>query len=205
MLLSVYLDYLNSEFHIQRLLSKYSEAATLALLNTSNQMLTAVMVLIKQHSLAHELQRDYAWLVLFYGVSSAGVLAAELSRSSRTNQPFPPSMSRPEVIRNLSVLISYLEWVTRPGDGNYAACSEASKMLARILDEALDPHSIATTDQRQPQQELQPAGANGEMPAPSEDPTLLELNGIGNEALPIDSEAFLDWFENVDWNNPMGL
>lgn len=205
MLLSVYLDYLNSEFHIQRLLSKYSEAATLALLNTSNQMLTAVMVLIKQHSLAHELQRDYAWLVLFYGVSSAGVLAAELSRSSRTNQPFPPSMSRPEVIRNLSVLISYLEWVTRPGDGNYAACSEASKMLARILDEALDPQSIATTDQRQPQQELQPAGANGEMPAPSEDPTLLELNGIGNEALPIDSEAFLDWFENVDWNNPMGL
>lgn len=201
MLLSVYLDYLNSEIHIQRLLSKYSEAATHSLLETSNKMLTTVMVLIKQHSLTHEIQSDYAWTVLLYGVSSAGVLAAELSRSSRTNQSLPPPMSRSEVIRSLSVLISYLGWVTRPGDGNYATCSEASRMLTRILDEALNPQSMPPNQQSQ-QPVLEPA-RNEDMLAPVEDQIMLESNRNGNETLPMDGEAFLDWFDSVYWNDPV--
>lgn len=201
MLLSVYLDRLNSEFHIQRILSKFSQEANHALLDTSNQMLTTVMVVIKQHSLTHELQRDYAWIVLFYGVSSAGVLAAELSYCTRTNKSLLPWVSRSELIRNLSVLISYLEWVTRPGDGNYAACSEASNMLARILDEALDPQAVSNDKQTE-----QPVSE------PTSHEALLEpviaqnvLEGTGDGTLPIDSEVFLDWFDSVDWNNPMGF
>lgn len=109
-------------------------------------------------------------------------------------------MSRSEVVRNLSVLISYLEWVTRPGDGNYAACSEASKMLARILDEALDPQVT-----EQPQQPV-PEPTRDELSlAHVEDQIMLESSGAGNEALFMDSEAFLDWFDNVDWNNPMAF
>ena len=203
MLLSVFLDYLNSEFHIQRLLSAYSDAATHELLNISNQMLVTVMILVKQHNLKRELQRDYAWVILFYGVSSAGVLAAELNRSARTGHALPPTVSRSEVIRSLSVMISYLEWVTRPGEGNHAACSEASKMLARILDEALDPSPIPTND-RIAQPELESAGRNALL-APVEGQTILESNGNDSlsEPLPMDSGAFLDWFDSVDWNNPM--
>lgn len=63
MLLSVYLDYLNSKFHIERLICRFSEAAKADLLGISNEMLTTVMVLIKQHNLTRELQRDYAWIV----------------------------------------------------------------------------------------------------------------------------------------------
>ena len=40
------------------------------------------------------------------------------------------------------MLIYHLEWFTRPGGGNDAACSEASKMLARILDEALESQYV---------------------------------------------------------------
>lgn len=207
MLLSVYLDRLNSDFHIQRILCKYSPDANHVLLSISNQMLSTVMVLIKQHSLAHELQRDYAWIVLFYGVSSAGVLAAELSRCSRTSQLLPTWLSRSELIRHLSVLISYLEWVTSPGDGNYAACSEASKILARILDEALEAQTTVMTNKQPEQPVLEPA-RNEETVEPVEGLAggmLLDGSEIGGDTLPMDSEAFLEWFDNVDWNNPMGF
>ena len=63
MLLAVYLDYLNSLFLIYRLLCKYSEAASHSLLSTSMQQLTAVIVLVKQHSVSQAMQRDYAWMV----------------------------------------------------------------------------------------------------------------------------------------------
>ena len=63
MLLANYMDKLNSDFHIQKLLCKYSPAGNQALLSTSMQMLTSVMIVVKQHSLRYEMQRDYAWLV----------------------------------------------------------------------------------------------------------------------------------------------
>ena len=48
---------------MERLICRFSEAAKANLLDISNEMLTAVMVLIKQHNLTRELQRDYAWIV----------------------------------------------------------------------------------------------------------------------------------------------
>ncbi len=162
------------------------------------------MVLIRQHSLTQELRRDYAWIVLFYGVSSAGVLAAELSRCTRTSHLLPTWLSRSGLIRNLSVLVSYLEWVTRPGDGNYAACSEASKILARILDEALESQTSMVATQ-QPEQPVLGLARNEEMLEPMEGQMLWEGDGMGDEGLPMESEAFLNWFDTVDWNNPMGI
>ena len=187
------------------------------LLGISNEMLTTVMVLIKQHNLTRELQRDYAWIVslenvillrahiaahkakvLFYGVSTAGVLAAELKRCAQNGLSLPGSLSRSELIRNLSVLISYLEWVTRPGDGNHAACSEASKMLARILDDAL----VLQSNVEQPRQPVLEPSKNGAVLTLEDDNMMLNQDDC--DTLPVDSEAFLEWFDSVDWNNPMG-
>ena len=95
------------------------------------------------------------------------------------------------------MLISYLEWVTRPGDGNHAACSEASKMLARVLDEALDSQSNV-------EQPCQPVlkHSNNEAVLTSEgDNRMLDPNDC--DIFPIDSEASLEWFDSVEWNNPM--
>ena len=139
--------------------------------------------------------------MLFYGVSSAGVLAAELSRSTQTGESLPASIPRAELIRNLSVLVSYLEWVTSPGDGNYAACSEASKLLARILDEALDPQAAKNASSTS---HSTLSLVQNELSSKStENQTSPAING--NEAFTLDSEAFLDWFDSVDWNNTMGL
>lgn len=59
----------NSDFHILRLLCKYSLAGSHALLSTSMQMLTLVMVVVEQHTPRYEMQRDYAWLVSIYAVT----------------------------------------------------------------------------------------------------------------------------------------
>lgn len=82
------------------------------------QMLTLVMVVVEQHTPRYEMQRKYAWLALFYGVSSAGILAAELSKRTKAGIRLPAFIHRPKLNRNLSVLISDVELVSRPGDGN---------------------------------------------------------------------------------------
>ena len=81
-------------------------------------------------------------------------------------------MSRSEIIRDLSIPISYLQRVTRSGDGNYAACSEVSRTLARIVDEALDPHSSPTREQ--PTEPMLMPAKNEDVLAPIEDQFMLE-------------------------------
>lgn len=51
-------------------------------------------------------------------------------------------LPRAELVRNLSVFISMLSWVARPGHGNYRTCKEAEKNLSRILDQVLDPQPV---------------------------------------------------------------
>ena len=127
------------------------------------------------------------------------MLAAELKRCTQNGLSLPASMSRSELIRNFSVLISYLEWVARPEYGNHAACSEASKMLARILDEALDSQSNV----EQPRQPVLEPSSNEAVLTSVEDNMMLDPNDC--DTLPVDSEAFLEWFDSVDWNNSMGF
>lgn len=51
-------------------------------------------------------------------------------------------LPRAEVIRNLSIFVSSLSWVARPGQGNYHTCKEVEKKLSHILDQILDPQPI---------------------------------------------------------------
>ena len=71
-----------------------------------------------------------------------------------------------------------------PWGRHHAACSEASKMLARILDQALD----AQANVEQPRQTVLEHSNNEAVLTPEEDNMMLDPNDC--EALPIDSEAF---------------
>jgi hypothetical protein len=51
-------------------------------------------------------------------------------------------LPRAEVIRNLSIFVSCLSWVARPGQGNYRTCKAVEKKLSDILDQILDPQPI---------------------------------------------------------------
>lgn len=73
---------------------------------------------------------------------SASVLLLELLRQSHEPAPHAVPLPRAELIRNLSVFISFLSWVAGPGHGNYHTCKQAEKKLSRILDQLLDPEPV---------------------------------------------------------------
>ena len=66
------------------------------------------------------------------------MLAKFLQRNTRLDRPFPESLSRSELVRNLSEFLSSLEWVAASGEGNYVACDRAAKILNALLDENLN-------------------------------------------------------------------
>jgi len=80
--------------------------------------------------------------VLTYGVPSASVLLLELLRQSHDPGPHDVPLPRAELIRNLSVFVSFLSWVASPGHGNHNTCKQAEKRLSRILDQLLDPQPV---------------------------------------------------------------
>lgn len=55
----------------------------------------------------------------------------------QTTYDFP----RPEIIQNLSNLISSIDFIVRPTNGNYVICGQAKKMLQAILDTVLSPEN----------------------------------------------------------------
>lgn len=76
---------------------------------------------------------------------SAGILALELLRHSRIKPQtgsvdFPPS----EFIQKLSNLVSWINFIFQPTNGNYGICGQVKKMLQSILD------AVLSTERDQP-------------------------------------------------------
>ncbi|KAF2185061.1 hypothetical protein K469DRAFT_726933 [Zopfia rhizophila CBS 207.26] len=190
-MISVYLDYLHTDFQMQRILRRQTQMAVPALLEISMKLLSTVLVFNKQRNQTYGIQRHFPSIILFYCLPSAGVLALELRRCTLENVPLPSSISRADLIRNLSVLISCLEWVILPGDGNHKLCSELNKMLALVLDEVLN--------YQPPVNESQNGESGIEQPAqmPFFDMPMID----GMEPIPTESEDFLNWLDNANWNN----
>lgn len=63
MLLVVYLEHLQNEFQLQRLLCRQQRCASDALLNISMRMLTAAIILPGIQSDSVNINRDRAWIV----------------------------------------------------------------------------------------------------------------------------------------------
>jgi hypothetical protein len=196
-MISFYLEFLHMEFQVHRIMRRQTQLAVPALLELSMRLLSTVLVFNKQRSQAYSIQRHFPTIILFYCLPSAGVLALELRRSTLQNVPLPGALSRADVIRNLSVLISCLEWVILPGDGNHNLCSELNKMLALVLDEVLNYQPPAASES----QDGGDGGALGTVGGGFFDMPLIE----GMEPIPTESEDFLNWLDNANWGNTASL
>lgn len=196
-MVNCYLEFLHMEFQIQRLLRRQTQTALPGLLEICMKLLSTILIFNKRGIREYNVQRSFATLVLFYCLPSAGVLALELRRCTLENVPLPSTVSRADIIRNLSVLISCMDWAVLPGDGNHKLCCELSKMLSLVLDEVLNyqpppPTSGAPGD----------AGNGGDGGA-GVGPGFFDLPMIdGMEPIPTESEDFLNWLmDNANWNN----
>lgn len=79
--------------------------------------------------------------ILLYGFSSASVLIKGL-QTGEIQPPTQPQGSRSALIRDLSVFISHLESMARPGQSNHLLLDSAARAFARIIDEILEPRSV---------------------------------------------------------------
>ncbi|KAJ5953163.1 hypothetical protein N7454_000059 [Penicillium verhagenii] len=138
----IYLSYLYTCFLLQRALIKHTNTGQAALCDVSRRVLAIVVTITSQRSPMMDFAAHYSWIALTYGLPSASVLLVELLHQSHEPGPHNVALPRAEIIRNISVFISLLSWVSKPGHGNYHTCKEAEKKLSRILDQLLDPQPV---------------------------------------------------------------
>ncbi|KAH8699248.1 putative C6 transcription factor [Talaromyces proteolyticus] len=140
----LYVDYLHSHFLLHRTVVKYTEASPKPLFDTARILLSTVLRICNDREATTDRSKQVSWIVLYYGLPSACVLAFEVLRQTQNPEAHRlPSVHLPrsEIIRNLSVFVSCLAWVASPSPshGNYAVCKEVEQKLSHILDQILDP------------------------------------------------------------------
>jgi hypothetical protein len=149
MLVAVHLTHWYNEFMIQKLLNLTSLTLNTALLRVSLDLLSNTLTLGTIRNRSYDIHRDMLQYMLLYGVPAASVLATALREQHQTGQQFPPEVSRAEIIRMLSVLISHLDGAAhvensgaRHGEANYNLCRKASKIFTKVIDAVLDSKTI---------------------------------------------------------------
>jgi hypothetical protein len=193
---AIYLENLHMHFQIQRMLHRLTQRALPDLLAVSLKLVATSLASNKASNGIHDTRGRFSTPYHIFCFPAAGVLALELRRCTIENTPLPSTISRADVIRNLSVLTSCLEWIVLPGDGNHKLCSELNKMLAMVLDEVL----------------------NYQPPVPNVDGDVDALVSTANEAgffdmpmiegfepIPTEAEDFLNWLDNATWSNNVTL
>jgi hypothetical protein len=194
-LIGAYLEHLHAGFQIQRLLRRHTQDALPALLEIAMNLLSTALIFNKNRNHEYNVQRYFATLILCYCLPSAGVLALELRRCTLANIPLPSTVSRADIIRNLSVLISCVEWAIVPDDGNHRLCSELNKMIALVLDEVLNYQPPSNEGRGDENSTVLPDVGAGFFDIPMLDDM---------DPIPTESEDFLTWLDNANWNNTVG-
>jgi hypothetical protein len=145
MLVIIHLTHWYSEFMIQKLLSPTPLTSHAALLRVSTDLLCNVLTLGTIRDRSYDVHRDLLHCILLFGVPAASVLATALREQHATSAPFPPDISRSEIVRMLSVLISHLDAAAhvensgaRQGEANYNLCRKASRIFTKVIDAVLD-------------------------------------------------------------------
>ncbi|KAF1829707.1 hypothetical protein BDW02DRAFT_135954 [Decorospora gaudefroyi] len=141
MLITIHLTHWYNEFMIQKLLDSTPTMLNKALLHISIDLLSKSLKLGSIRDRRYDIHRDMLHCLLLFGLPAASVLATALrERHKTTGSSFPADISRPEIIRLLSVLIEYLEAAAHIensgaglGEADYSLCRKAAKVFVRVL------------------------------------------------------------------------
>ncbi|KAI5235761.1 hypothetical protein E4T43_09036 [Aureobasidium subglaciale] len=137
----VYLTYLQTQFHIYRLLQKFNGSYSPHLVEACSSIVETTLQIGGFHDKAdHHLYSGFrASIVLCYGLPSAITLinALKTARRSMNRAQFADLVRRVSV-RRLSVFVTFLEGVYRPENANHALCIKASGLMSDALDELLE-------------------------------------------------------------------
>ncbi|KAF3764413.1 hypothetical protein M406DRAFT_351718 [Cryphonectria parasitica EP155] len=224
-LMRAHLTFVHIDFHIIRSISRGSSAVpSPELLEISARMLQGVIMCVMERGNKPFLC-DLAEDLLFYALPSAVVLITALQDAVRDPaRSLPPSISKPTLFRNLSVLVSQLEALASPEEPHYTFCAQAAKSMSRKLDQVLE-HSMAgpgtairagnpSSNGNKIPGDLQQGGASiattahrpgGEQQPGSEEPALGPPGDVATPCMGLsdfDSNDFETWATN--WGFDMG-
>lgn len=147
--------------------------------------------------------------VLGYGLPCVAFLTTTLQNISRSggSQQLPPNIKRATLVRTLSVYVSHLDSICRPGDGDYNICVQASKAISRVLDEVLDPSPSTkevTASAGAPQTPMSTT-AGGESQQPAAFSSSSQQTALGADdfdlfnADGLEGFDFSSWVKNINW------
>jgi hypothetical protein len=134
---------------IQKLLDFAPLTLNTALLRISVDLLSNTLILGTVRDRSYDIHRDFLQCMLIIGVPAASVLATALREQHQTGQQFPVEISRAEIIRMLSVLISHLDAAEHvdnsgatQGEANYNLFRKASRVFTKVIDTVLDTRPV---------------------------------------------------------------
>ncbi|PYI19636.1 hypothetical protein BO99DRAFT_432544 [Aspergillus violaceofuscus CBS 115571] len=140
-----YLDFLHCRFLTLRLAQHdTSQECSHLLIVVAQEVLSTLLVLNEERDRVREVTTDLAPIFLPYGLPSAEILLSEMLRygsSAVGNRDMYPSLSHAKALRNLTVYVSCLSWVSPRGTRNSSCCKKAQARLEQLLDRILDPIS----------------------------------------------------------------
>ena len=126
---------------------------------------------------------DILTSIIFHGLPCASALASSLWNCREKPDFHPLAAQRSVIIQNLTLFIDCLDWVT-PKDSNYVLINRSKKILKKLMDGILSPHSSEAGTE------------TWSMSSPDVDFNLADFN---NHELPWAS-GFEDWLM-TDWMN----
>ncbi len=129
-----YLDVLYNEFMIRRHMCRRLQHDSLELLLLSHIIIAVVVEVSNIRGPLISNTSYIPWIMVFYGLPSAGVLSFELLRRKQSGSSPLREISWAQAVQDLSVFVASLKCVHVAGDGNYELTQQAYKTLQQILE-----------------------------------------------------------------------
>lgn len=180
---------------LERLAYKQGLSNGQSMVDCAREMLELIVLIWVQRDRFVEHHSDYDWMLMCWGIPSAGVLSVELLKQMRTPGKNNIKLPRSEIIQNLSLLIGFLEWV-RPAAGNYKLCGQMSHIIKHILDQILSPpaQQPALSQEIISNESIQLQNDEARTTMENFDTTILEAANFG------DGLDNLEWLNDIDWS-----
>ncbi|KAF7185439.1 hypothetical protein HII31_13228 [Pseudocercospora fuligena] len=115
-----HLLYLQSKLHIYHMLEKSNTSYRGSLLSTAAEVVRIVIHMGSVQHRADHVRHDNSYVMLYHGLPAVAALVQIASRNGLHG--LPEGLSRPKIIRDLSVFIYNLETICAPDDANYTVC-----------------------------------------------------------------------------------
>ncbi|KAM0246879.1 hypothetical protein ACHAQJ_010060 [Trichoderma viride] len=142
------LEHLSNLFFIERISYKGNGFYSSQMLEISLEMISLTITFWTKQNRLEGLQGDYEWLVMVHAAPAGGILCMELLRTSSNaaEAPTTATITKSMIIKQLTLLIGFLEWIGPSAPGAHL-CNSIKTVVERVIEQALNPVPKPSTQQ----------------------------------------------------------